>query len=188
MKLTQAFLVCLCVLGATDLAWSQVKEPAGRPIPGYLDPATGKFTTRIAHAATAQPDPAAGVSSTSVFFREDFQIYIANYDQKGTSAICSVDMTSYDDAGGTYDEVSSVFATAVGSGFSCDVPVLTLWTLQTPTTDMITATVTVTVYTPNSQTSPVLIYPGGYRSSTQSLTVAQPANGQTAVNSIKFSL
>jgi len=181
MKLLQAFLVCLCLLGATQLAFSQVKEPAVHTIPGFLDPTTGNFTTRIAHAPTATGDAQAEVTGTSVFFRETFQISIVNYDQPGTTAVCSVSMSSYDDSNGFYEDDATVPATPSGSGFSCNVPLLTLWTLQTPATDMISASVTVTIY---SQTTPVPIY----RSSSQSLTLAQPGNTQTAVNTVKFQI
>jgi hypothetical protein len=183
MKLPQTFLVCLCLLGATQLALSQVKEPAAHTIPGYLDPATGKFTTRIAPAATASKDAQAEVTGTSIFFREDFQISVANYDQPGSTAVCSVSMASSGDADYYYDyeDEASVPATPTGGGFSCDVPVLTLWTLQTPTSDTITASVTVTIY---SQTTPVPIY----RSSTQSLSLAQPGNAQTVVNTVHFQI
>ena len=179
MKLPQAFLACFCLLGATQLAWSQVKEPGVSAIPGYLDPTTGKFTTRIAPAT--QRNAQAAVTGTSILFREDFQVSIANYDQPGSTAVCSVYMSSGGDANGTYEEEASVAASSVGGGFSCDVPVLTQWTLQTPGSDTIFASVTVSIY---SQTSPVPIY----RSSTQTLSLAQPGNTQTVVNSIAFKI
>ena len=185
MKVTQAFVVWLCLLGATQLAWSQVKEPAAHAIPGYLDPKTGKFTTQITPGATAQPDAQAAATSTSVFFREQFNIAIANYDQSsGSTVVCSVEMSSYGDAAGDYEESASVTATATGNGFSCDVPVLTLWTLQTPTTDTISASITVSLYSGSSPSLASLTS----RSSTRSLTLTQPGNTQTVINTINISL
>lgn len=186
MKMPQTVLVCLCLLGATQLAKSQVKQSAAHTIPGFLDPATGKFTTRIAPNVHKNDAAATG---TSIFFREDFQISISNYDQPGTTAVCEVSMSSYGDTIGVYySEDESVAATAVGGGFTCDVPILTLWTLQTPTTDGIDAYVSVTIYTPG-QTSPTTLAPTVYRSSTQSLpSLTQPTNGQTVVQTINFQL
>lgn len=184
MKMTQAFLVCICVFGATKLASSQVKAPTAAAIPGYLDPATGKFTTRIASAPTVPPDAQGqpAVAGTSVFFREDFQIQIQNFDQpSNATVICSVEMTSFD-ANGYFSESASIPATVTGGGWSCDVPVLTQWTLQNPNSDTISATVSVMIYT---QTTPLPVY----RSSTQTLpSLTVPANTQTVVNSVSFKL
>jgi hypothetical protein len=184
MKMPQAFLVCACLLGATQLAWGQTAKPSVPQIPGYLDPTTGKFTTQVASNATVQPQ--AALSGTSVFFREDFQVSIANFDQPTNSqVVCSVTMLSTSDSNGVFEELYSVPGTQTGSGWYCEVPVLTLWTLKTPATDTISASVAVTIY---SQYSPTTT-PEVYRQSTQSLgTLSVPANTQTIVNSVSFQL
>jgi hypothetical protein len=187
MKLSQALIVCVCLLGATQLVKSQVKESAAHGIPGTLDPATGKFTTRLGSANTqTSPEVAGSTASTSVLFREDFHISITNYDQSGTTAVCSVDLTG-GDAGGSYEEEASVSAAASGGTFSCDVPILTQWSLQTPTTDSVYAAITVTIYTAGSATG-AFGTPTVYRMSTRSLTLTQPGNTQTVVNNVNFTL
>ena len=183
MKLLHAFLVCICLLGATQLAWSQVKESADHVIPGYLDPKTGKFTTQIASGAKAKPD--AQATGAGVLFREQFDIAITNYDQpSGSTVVCSVGLNSYGDAGGDYSETASVTATTTGTGFSCTVPVLALWTLQNPTMDTIEASISVSLYSGSSPSVLNLTE----RTSTQSLSLTQPGNTQTVVNSINFTL
>jgi hypothetical protein len=184
MRMSHAFLVCVCLLGATQLAWSQTKAAA---IPGYYNPTTGEFTTHIASSARPQPNAEAALTGTSIFFREEFNITISNYDQPTTAqAVCIVTMYSFGDSNGsTFGETASTPATLNGNTWTCDVPVLTLWTLQTPTTDSISATVAVDIYSSNSTV------PGGLllmRESSQSMTLAQPGNTQTAENSIFFHL
>lgn len=188
MKLSQALIVCVCLLGATQLVKSQVKESAAHGIPGTLDPATGKFTTRLGLAKTqTNPEVAGSTASTNILFREDFHISITNYDQSGTTAVCSVEMYSSDGGGEGYDEEASVSAAASGGTFSCDVPILTQWSLQTPTTDNVYASITVTIYTAGSATG-ALGTPTVYRMSSRSLTLAQPGNTQTVVNNVNFTL
>jgi hypothetical protein len=179
MKMLQTILVCFCFLGAAQLASSQTK-PAS--IPGFYNPATGKFTTHIESNAKAQPDASTG---TNIFFREQFNITITNYDQPSSyQAVCTVTLAS-DDEGG-YSETAAIPATASGGSWTCVVPILTLWKLQTPTTDSIYASVSVDIYSPTA--TPVAGYIPVYRESTQSLSLTQPGNAQTIVNNILFQL
>lgn len=179
MRMPHAFLVCVCLLGPTQLAWSQTKAAA---IPGFYNPTTGEFTTHIASSATAQP--AAVLTGTSIFFREDFPITITNYDQPaGAQVVCSVTMLSELDANGTFSEIASAPAVYSGGTWSCDVPVLTLWTLKTPATDEIIAGVSVTIYSQISPTAPTI-----YRQSSQSYILTVPANTATVENPVSFQL
>lgn len=179
MRMPHAFLVCVCLLGATQLAWSQTKAAT---IPGYYNPTTGEFTTHVASSATAQPQ--AALTGTSIFFREDFPITITNDDQPaGAQVVCSVEMFEVGDANGSFSEVASVAAVYSGGTWSCDVPVLTLWTLKTPTTDQIDASVSVTIYSQISTTAPTI-----YRQSGQSFLLTVPANTQTVENNVSFQL
>jgi hypothetical protein len=182
MKMSQMFLVCVCFLGAAQLASSQTKATA---IPGFYNPTTGKFTTHIDAGARAQPASTPATTATPIFFREQFNITITNYDQPSSwQAVCSVSIGS-DDEGG-YGESAAVVATAVGSGWTCSVPILTLWMLQTPATDSIYADVSVDIYSPSA--TPVNGYYPAYRESDQSLTLPQPGNSQTVENAVAFSL
>lgn len=185
MKMSQAFLFCVCLLGATQFAWSQTK---GATIPGFYNPTTREFTTRSASSAPAKPDTQTALAGSGVFFREQFNITIANYDQPSSDqAACSVSMDSYGDSNGaSYHETASVPATSNGSGWTCEVPVLTLWTLESPTTDSISVTVDVYIYAPN-QTAVDELLPN-LRESEQSLTLSQPGNTQTVVNTLTFQL
>ena len=179
MRMPHAFLVCVCLLGATQLAWSQTKPTA---IPGFYNPTTGEFTTHIASNATAQPQ--AAPTGTSIFFREDFPITITNYDQPaGAQVVCSVIMLLEGDANAGFADSASALAVYSGKTWSCDVPVLTLWTLATPATDRITANVSVTIYSQISPTAPTI-----YRQSTQSFILTVPANTATVQNNVAFHL
>ena len=179
MRMPHAFLVCVCLLGATQLAWSQTKPTA---IPGFYNPTTGEFTTHIASNATAQPQ--AALTGTSIFFREDFPITITNYDQPaGAQVVCSVEIFEEGDANAGFSDSASVPAAYSGGTWSCDVPLLTLWTLKTPATDMISASVSVTIYSQLSSTAPTI-----YRESSQSFTLTVPANTATVENHVAFEL
>jgi hypothetical protein len=179
MRMPHAFLACVCLLGATQPTWSQTKATT---IPGYFNPATGEFTTHAASSAAATPQ--ATLTGTSIFFREEFLITITNYDQPANAqAVCNVSISTAD-ANGGFEDTASVAAVSTGGGWSCDVPILTLWTLKNPTTDLIVAGASVTIYTQVSPTAPPL-----YRTSVQpGLTLSVPANTATAVNSLSFSL
>ena len=169
MKMPHAFLVCVCLLGAGQLASSQTKAAA---IPGYYNPTTGEFTTHIASGATAQPDVQAALTGTSIFFREDFPIKITNYDQPaGAQVVCTVTMIEEGDANAGFSEIAQVAAVYSAGTWSCDVPVLTLWTLKTPATDTITAQVSVTIYSQISTTAPTI-----FRQSNQTFLLTVPAN------------
>ena len=186
MKSSQLFLVCLAFLGSTQLGKSQVKRPAA--IPGYLDPATGKFTTQLAPAAAeqaAQPN-AAAATGTSVFFREVFSITIQNYDQSANSnVVCAASITTYESGSGySYTDVASVTASPYGNGFTCNVPVLTTWTLNTPASDSISVTLTVTSVPSGASTNSI----GPGRTSFQTFTIAVPGNSQTVYNNALFTL
>jgi hypothetical protein len=178
MRMPHAFAVCVCLLGATPLIFSQTKAAA---IPGYYNPATGEFTSHIASSAAAQPQ--AAYTGTSIFFREDFPITITNYDQPpGAQVVCAVSMFSVGDIN-AFSEIAEASAVYSGGTWSCDVPVLTLWTLRTPATDLISASVSVTIYSQISTTAPTIL-----RQSTQGFSLTVPANTATVENNVSFQL
>lgn len=185
MRLPHALLLCVCLLGVTQLTWSQTKATA---IPGYLNPSTGTFTTRVSSSATPQPDAEAALAGTGIFFREQFNITITNYDQPTSDLVaCEVSMSSTGDSNSSYfHELEVVPATASGGNWTCSVPVLTLWTLQTPGSDSIYATVSVYIYAPG-QTAVDGLLPS-LRESDQSMILTQPGNTQTVMNNVSFQL
>ena len=190
MTLSKAIFVCACVAGLTQFLWSQnsgfgISHEKG--IPGYLDAQSGKFSTQIqgsgGHAA-ATPE----LTGTPVFFREQFNITISNFDQPSNAlAVCYAEISTFDDANGAFDDSASVTATLSGGTWTCDVPILTLWTLKTPGSDSISACVHVSIfqaYSVGSATEAV----DSRDSSQPCLTLSVPANGQTVVNTSTFNL
>jgi hypothetical protein len=180
MRMPQAFFVCVCLLGVTQLAWSQSqnKVPA---IPGYYDPLTGQFTTHIASGA-AHTDAQAALTGTSTFFREDFQVKIWNYDQLTDAQVtCSAVITTVD-TNGLFEDSYSVPSVSSGGSWTCDVPVLTLWTLQNPDTDVLHASVSVTINGGSGFCC------ASTRTSSQSFSLTVPGNTQTIVNNVVFQL
>jgi len=143
MRLSIALFVCVCLVGLTQLVWSQnngLGISHGKGIPGYLDPRTGKFTTQVQnHGGDAVANPETG---TAILFREQFDITVDNLDQptKNVLVVCEADIGTYDSGSGTswYDS-ASIVATLSGSNYTCDVPILTSWTLASPGSDTITA-------------------------------------------------
>jgi len=138
MKASKAILVCVCLIGLTQLVWSQNQGfPASRDggIARYLDSRAGMLTPQAQRAADASPE----LTGTSILFREQFNVTVTNDDQSTSDAVTCVLEISTEDYNGYFDDTARVFATRSGSTYTCDVPVLALWTLQTPTTDSIYA-------------------------------------------------
>ena len=190
MRMSKAIFVCVCLVGLTQLVWSQNKDLGAfqeKGIPGYLNPRTGTFTTRTQRSAVT-PGVTPDFSGTPIFFREQANITITNYDQpSNVLVVCHADIDSFSDANSGWFDSADVVATASGNTYTCNVPILTLWTLQTPTTDRLQLCVSVDiiqVFTLGSVSSPQ-----STRSSQQPcLDLAQPANGQTVVTSFTFQL
>jgi len=188
MRVSKTVFLCACLVVLTQLVWSQNKGIGAFQedgIPGFLNPHTGKFTTRAQESGVkAHPQ----LSGTSLFFREQFNITITNYDQPSSAlVVCEASISTYDDANGEFDDDATVTATLSGNTWTCDVPVLTLWTLQTPNSDSLNACVYVTVIEPFSVGS--VSQAVNVRDSDQPCqTLGVPANGQTVVNSLTFQL
>jgi hypothetical protein len=185
VRMPHAYLICICLLGAAQLGSSQTQTA---PIPGYYNPTTRQFATRLDPTAALHPDAQAAITGSSVFFREQFNITITNYDQNpGDSAVCAVSIDSFGDTNSAgYHDTATTPATLSGNNWTCSVPILTLWTLQTPGTDSISVEVDVYIYPPN-QTAVAGELPS-LRESSQSMTLSQPANGQTVTNNVTFQL
>ena len=187
MRMSKAIFVCVCLVGLTQLVWSQNKGTGAfqeKGIPGYLNPHTRTFTTRAQGSGVQGPE----FTGTAVFFREQANITINNYDQTTNSlAICHADITSIGDANSGWYDSADVVATLSGGTWFCDVPVLTQWTLQTPATDQLELCVSVDIISLHTLGS--LTEAQSSRSSSQPcLTITQPANGVTNVQTFGFQL
>jgi hypothetical protein len=188
MRMSKAIFVCVCLVGLTQLVWSQNKDIGAfqqKGIPGYLNPRTGTFTTRTQGSAVT-PGGDGQFPGTAIFFREQANITIQNFDQPTNAlAVCHVDISSSTEFG--WFDSADVSATSTANGWTCNVPVLTLWTLVTPNTDKLTLCVSVDilqVFTLGSVSQAV----SARTSSQPCLSLSQPANAQTVVNTFTFQL
>lgn len=181
MKTSKAVLVCVCLIELTGLVWSQNATLLNSP--GRFGPRTGAFATR----APAMGAVAATLSGTSILFREQFNLTITNYDQSTSDVVaCEAHITTSDTNGYFYDD-AAVIATKSGSTYTCDVPVLTLWTLQDPTTDSISACVRVSFVEgitvgPKSKVEQVR------RQKLPCLNLSVPTNDQTVTTTLSLSM
>lgn len=188
MNSLKTFALCVVLFTLAPSLWSQntwTQRSFGgsqeKGIPGYLDPKTGTFTAK-ANRETSTP-----TSGTPIFFREQFNVTIDNFDQSTSDlVVCDAHIETFDSTGDWYDDAVSV-ATKNGNNFTCTVPILTQWTLLSPTSDTITACVTVTFI--QNYTLGGVTQPNTARSSAPPcLTLPVPANGTTVNNSLTFML
>jgi len=187
MKRRSAILFCLCLVGLAQLVWSQnraARVSHEKGIPGYLDPRTGKFTTRVDDSALNAAKPE--LTGTTILFREQFNITITNYDQSSSDAVaCEATIDSDDDPNGDFYEDAMVFATRSGSTYTCDVPILAQWTLQTPGSDTIYAYVYVD-FLKGVTIGPASTYFEVRESDQPRFALPVPSNGQTVVTNLGF--
>jgi len=190
MKISKAVFICVCLAGLTQLVWSQNRSSEAfqdKGIPGYLNPRTRTFTTQAQDSGVKQ-EATAGFTGTPIFFREQANITITNYDQPTSGVtICRAQISSISDANIGFSDSQSVTASLSGNTWTCDVPVLSLWTLQTPTTDSLSLCVSIEIvqlYTLGSFTTAE----SARESSQPCLTLPMPANAQTVVTNFTFQL
>jgi hypothetical protein len=168
------FVSLFCLVGLTPLVWSQsqgqplangaaVRQNHG--IPGYLDPQTGTFTTRLQNAAPEVQLP----NTTRVLFRMIFPISININDQPaGSTTFCAVDISS-NDANGFFESASTA-----GNASGCTLTILAQWDLATPGSDTIFASFDIS----SSGT-------GVSRSTSHHLaSIPMPNNGQTVTEPV----
>ena len=137
MRISKLIFVCICLIGITQLVWSQnqhvgaAKQSHG--IPGYLDPQTGTFTTKAQPSETAEEPP---TTFTTILARLIFNFTISPNDQPTTATTsCTVSLSTTDSSGLVYEESATAIAT--DNGTACKVPVLFSWSLASPTQDQI---------------------------------------------------
>jgi len=184
MKTSKLIFVCFCLVGLTQLVWSQNNSASAHRhgISGYLDPHSRTFTTKAENSRPNQP-----LAGTAIVFRETFNFSISAQDIPSNAVIfCDASISTNDTNGDWYDG-NEIVATRSGDSASCSVPILVRWTLVNPTTDTIDARVN--VYTEQG----VSIGGGGWdyleRYSDQpDITLSVPANDTTVTTGVSFTM
>jgi len=152
--MSKVVLVCVCLVGLTQLVWSQNAVmgavPGGRThgIPGYLDPRTGTFTTKV-HSDTQSsenPDLTATPSLTGAngVWKITLNITLTTPLQKGDIVVCEGNLDVDDQF--FYSESGAVVATVNGGSASCTVTIPYTWYLATLKTDMVDVSYSVSEY------------------------------------------
>jgi len=170
----------LCLSGGTYSACLEPEQEfprcPGKGIPGYLDPRTGTFTTRTQDSGV-KPQATPELTGTSILFRVQFNITITNYDQpSGAQATCYAFIREEGDPNYFADWVTYP-ATQSGNTWTCNPPILTLWTLQHPNNDSVYACVNVDFYKVLPGLPPDVFY--ARESDQPCLGIPMPSNGQT---------
>lgn len=189
MTLGKMGLVCVCFVGLTQLLWSQnpvIGENHEKGIPGHLDPRTGMFTARVQHPV-ANEAGGPPLSGTSVLFREQFNFTISNLDYAPSLVVCEAYIYENGDANGEFYDDAVIFATKNGNTYTCNVPVLTQWILQTPTTDTIYA-YTYVYFEQGVTIGSAPAYLQVRESEQPSMQLSVPSNGSTVVNTISVTM
>jgi len=136
MRISKLVFVCVCLIGLTQIGWSQ-NQPLSkqtRGIPGFLDPRSGTFTTRAQSAGTNSEG--AEPALTTILARLIFNFTILNDQPANATTSCTVTLSTLDDSSGLfYDESATAIATE--NGTACKVTILFSWALASPTTDTI---------------------------------------------------
>jgi len=144
MRIGKLLLVCVCLVGLTQLVWSQdssVLKAGERGIPGFLNPKTGTFTAKVQRPEATAP------AVTSTVYYGTYQVYIhltVSSDIPSNAVItCSAHLYVSDygsnPPNGSYDEDGGVVvANRSGTTASCLVPIDYSWSLSNGSTDTFT--------------------------------------------------
>jgi hypothetical protein len=147
--------VCACLVGLTQLGWSQNSNMRAMPgahghgIPGYLDPQTGTFTAKVQAEAQHPENPDAPPPTlTEAFGVWNIQITIVDTTVLATGdiVVCQGALSVSDTypAFG-YEEDAAVAAKVSGGAGSCTVTMPYQWYLATPNSDTVTVSYSVSV-------------------------------------------
>jgi len=156
MRIWKLMFVLVCFAGLTQLVWSQETNlnltPGRRAhgIPGYLDPKTGQFTTRIQadEPAADQGSAIADVKYSVMTGTWDFSIAVTlkTTPQSGDLLICEVSLGTFDQVTLDYGESDVVAVTSPGSSATCNLKIPYSWVLTAPTTDTVSISYDVSLY------------------------------------------
>ncbi len=189
MRMSKLILVCVCLVGLTQLVWSQNSNlsiaPGSRAhgVPGYLDPRTGTFTAKV-HAdpqASVSPDVTYTVQTGTWEF--SLPVTLKTAAQSGDILACEVDLSTYDPLTLDYSERAATSVASPGASATCKVNIPFSWVLTTPTTDTVSISYSVSLihaYTVGSGSTSVTTAEASREADhTYSENYKMPANGAT---------
>jgi len=135
--MSKIILVCVCLVGLTQLVWSQNSNlsavPGGRAhgVPGYLDPQTGTFTTKV-QAAQSSETPAVTYVERSGTWEIELTITLTTKPASGDIVTCSAEADVYDPNSIYWQENGGTVASVSGGTATCTVSLPYLWWLTSP--------------------------------------------------------
>jgi hypothetical protein len=138
MKMSRLIFALVCLVGLTQLVWSQDKEMGlrERGIPGYLNPRTSTFTTR-AQSQSSEAAPTAPVYYYGAIVIK-LTVFVASSFPAGTVFVCSGSASTFDSGGGDFFEEATAVAPAPQNyQTNCTLTMNYYWQLSTPTTDSV---------------------------------------------------
>jgi len=142
MSRLKVIFCCVCLVGLTQLVWSQNSNLSTAPgsrehgIPGYLDPRTGTFTAKVPTRASVSPDTTVTYSVLTGTWDFTIPITLKTTPANGDILACEIDLSVNDPVTYTYIETGIATQTASGAS-SCTVSIPYTWVLTAPTTDVV---------------------------------------------------
>ncbi len=186
-------LLSLAVLGVglAPLSFGQLasQRPSGQRVLGYFDPTTGVFQPL---RPAAEPDTATASTETGELIVK-FTITVKSTIPKNGVIGCSAS-ASAGDAAGSHEERATGVATGSGTSYTCEAIIHYSWLLDTPTTDSVGLSGSVTVDYGYQLTafngSDAVVEPIEARGSSPSIPSlkAVPANGATTTVEVSVTL
>jgi hypothetical protein len=153
MKALRVFCAVVCLLGLTQLVWSQREAPtvSKHGIPGFLDPQTRTFRTQVENS-NGSPNATTGTYYYGTI-NVTLTVYTASAFPAGTTYVCEVNTTVFDYPL-TQGNNAWVIAPAPSKGYTtCTTPINYFWQLSTPQTDRVYIDYYVTAYSNFGQTN-----------------------------------
>jgi hypothetical protein len=179
-------------LGLAPFSFGQLASqarPSSQRVLGYFDPATGIF--QPLHSA-AEIDPATAVTETGELIVK-YTITVKSTIPKNGVIGCSA-TADVGDAAGDHEERATGVATGSGTSYTCSAIIHYSWLLDTPTTDQVGLTGSVTLEYGYQVTafngSAIVVEPIESRGSVPGIPSlkAVPANGATTTVDVSVTL
>ena len=199
MKLSKLILVCICFAGLTQLVWSQNSNlsaaPGGRAhgVPGYLDPRTGTFTTKVHAEAEASVNPDVTFSVRTGTWNFSLPVTLKTAAKSGDILACEVDVSTFDPITIGYEEKAATSVSSPGTRATCTVNIPYSWVLtnltgSTPDTVTISCSVSlIHAYAVGSGSTSVTVAESSRETNhTTTESEAVPANGATTNITIEY--
>ncbi len=186
MKISRMIVAFVCFVGLTQLVWSQSGRVAAagnhqQGIPGFLDPQTGMFSTKLQSPGGSVDDTS---SAAAVVYWGTYvvtlTISISSTLPSGSIVTCSASLAVSDfgsgGSEGTYYEDGSALATGTGSTRTCKVTIPYSWLVLNGPTDMVSISYDVSALT--TYTVGTVTKDASFRDASRSVgTFSMPAVG-----------